>query len=252
MGILKGILRTAKELYNADKNDQLDEYIDGKISNVIKKLDGTETAEFEDIKENRWQEICELLNPENSEEFDNDFYQDAVDIWREEFAQSTQDSIQALYGKYLGWLTTFNLISDEISDEEQETQTLVEKMEEANAQCLKNIRDAIELLDEDTIDWWICTLYTAKAERLHWVGVAYKGKNEHVEAVRLAIQALPFACNDEERERLINKYFDKNASRQKAEIRAGLKKLDEMIENACKEEAEITKFTGGLINNYVW
>ena len=201
MGILKGILRTAKELYNADKNDQLDEYIDGKISNVIKKLDGTETAEFEDIKENRWQEICELLNPENSEEFDNDFYQDAVDIWREEFAQSTQDSIQALYGKYLGWLTTFNLISDEISDEEQETQTLVEKMEEANAQCLKNIRDAIELLDEDTIDWWICTLYTAKAERLHWVGVAYKGKNEHVEAVRLAIQALPFAYNDEERER---------------------------------------------------
>ena len=58
--------------------------------------------------------------------------------------------------------------------------------------------------------------------------------------------------NDEERERLINKYFDNNASRQKAEIRAGLKKLDEMIENACKERAEITKFTGGLINNYVW
>ena len=58
--------------------------------------------------------------------------------------------------------------------------------------------------------------------------------------------------DNEERERLINKYFDNNASRQKAEIRAGLKKLDEMIEKVCKEKAEITKFTGGLKNNYVW
>lgn len=71
-------------------------------------------------------------------------------------------------------------------------------------------------------------------------------------AKQTAVIILLFQKNDEERERLINKYFDKNASRQKAEIRAGLKKLDEMIENACKERAEITKFTGGLINNYVW
>ena len=71
-------------------------------------------------------------------------------------------------------------------------------------------------------------------------------------AKQTAVIILLSQKDKEERERLINKYFDKNASRQKAEIRAGLKKLDEMIENACKEEAEITKFTGGLINNYVW
>ncbi len=71
-------------------------------------------------------------------------------------------------------------------------------------------------------------------------------------AKQTAVIILLSQKNDEERERLINKYFDKNASRQKAEIRAGLKKLDEMIKNTCKEEAEITKFTGGLINNYVW
>lgn len=114
MGLLKGILRTAKELYNADSNNQLDEYVSGKISNVIKKLDGTEAVEFETWKENRWNEICELLNPENSEEFDNEFYQDAVDIWMEEFAQLKQDFIQALYYKYLGWWITFNLIEEEI------------------------------------------------------------------------------------------------------------------------------------------
>ena len=71
-------------------------------------------------------------------------------------------------------------------------------------------------------------------------------------AKQTAVIILLSQKNDEERERLINKYFDKNASRQKAEIRAGLKKLDEMIEKANKEKAEITKFTGGLLNNYVW
>ena len=71
-------------------------------------------------------------------------------------------------------------------------------------------------------------------------------------AKQTAVIILLSQKNDEERERLINKYFDKNASKQKAEIRAGLKKLDEMIEKDCKEKAEFTKFTGGLINNYVW
>lgn len=198
MGILKNIFQTVKELYDADTrtSNQLDEYIAEKISNVIKKLDGN--AEFEVKKENRWNEICELLNFEDSEKFDNEFYQDAVDIWQEEFAQSTQDFIQAFYGKYIGWLITFNLIGDEKS--QNISKTLDDKMEEANAQCLKYIQDAIELLDEETIDRWICTLYTAKAERLHWMG-GCNGKNEHVEAVRLAIQALPFACDDNERER---------------------------------------------------
>ena len=42
-------------------------------------------------------------------------------------------------------------------------------------------------------------------------------------AKQTAVIILLSQKNDEERERLINKYFDKNASRQKAEIRAGLK-----------------------------
>ena len=71
-------------------------------------------------------------------------------------------------------------------------------------------------------------------------------------AKQTAVIILLSQKDNEERERLINKYFDNNASRQKAEIRAGLRKLDEMVEKANKEKAEITKFTGGLKNNYVW
>lgn len=42
MGLLKGILQTAKDLYNADSNNQLDKYIGEKVSNIVKKIDGTE------------------------------------------------------------------------------------------------------------------------------------------------------------------------------------------------------------------
>ena len=74
--ILKGIIKTAKDLYQADSNNQLGEYIGGKVSNAIKKLDGTEAEEFENRKKQRWEEIRELLNAES---FYNEFFQDAVD-----------------------------------------------------------------------------------------------------------------------------------------------------------------------------
>ncbi len=55
----------------------------------------------------------------------------------------------------------------------------------------------------------------------------------------------------DEREKLINKYFDKNATQQKAEIRAELDKLDKLIEEAKPDNSAITKFIVGL-KNRVW
>lgn len=94
--ILKGIIKIAKDLYQADSNNQLDEYIGGKISNAMKKLDGTEAEEFENWKEQRWEELRELLN---GEPFDNEFFQDAVDIWMEEFAELSVERLVAYYYK---------------------------------------------------------------------------------------------------------------------------------------------------------
>ena len=42
MGLLNSIVKTAKEMYEAEKDDKLDEYVGGKISNFVKKLDGSE------------------------------------------------------------------------------------------------------------------------------------------------------------------------------------------------------------------
>ena len=191
--ILKGIIKTAKDLYQADSNNQLGEYIGGKVSNAIKKLDGTEAEEFENRKKQRWEEIRELLNAES---FYNEFFQDAVDNWIEEFVGLSSERLVAYYFKYLGWWQEFNAVGEELyaSDSDnrtaEEEDALRERREDALSQCQENINRAIGLLDDDSWDW-ACTLVTAKAEILHQMGC-------HTDAVRLAISALPFACDDEE------------------------------------------------------
>ena len=202
MGILKGILRTAKELYNADNNNQLGEYVGSKIANIVNKCDGTTEEEFEAQKEQMREQIQNELN---SDAFDDEYCLALIDRWTDEYAQSEYDLMLASFFKYCTWENVFYSTFEErqqkyqdLSDEERKA--LDEKVEEANAECLKWIQSAIDHLDEDHFDSWICTLLTAKAERLHEKG-RYKEKNEHVEAVRLAIQALPFACDENEKER---------------------------------------------------
>lgn len=193
--ILKGIIKTAKDLYQADSNNQLGEYIGGKVSNAIKKLDGTEAEEFETLKEQRLEDIRELLN---AEPFDNEFFQDAVDIWIEEFAGLSSERLVAHYYKYMGWWQEFNAVGEELYASDsgdrtaEEEDTLRERREDALSQCQENINRAIGLLDEDSEDW-ACTLVTDKAEILHQMGY-------HTEAVRLAISALPSARDEKEEE----------------------------------------------------
>lgn len=55
----------------------------------------------------------------------------------------------------------------------------------------------------------------------------------------------------DEREKLINKYFDKNATQQKAEIRSELDKLDKLMASVEPDDAALTKFIVGL-ENRVW
>lgn len=194
--ILKGIIKTAKDLYQADSNNKLDEYIGEKVANAIKKWDGTEEEEFEALKGQRWEELRGLLL--NEESFDNEFFQDAADIWMEKFAESSVERLTAYYYKYLGWWLEFNALDEELSASDsddktaEEEEALKERRENALSQCQENINRAIGLLDEDSEDL-ACTLVTAKAGILHEMGY-------HTEAVRLAISALPFACDQEEEE----------------------------------------------------
>lgn len=202
MGLLKGILRTVKEVYNADSNNQLGEYVSGKIANIVNNYDGTTEEEFEARKEQMRKQIQDELI---SDAFDDEYCLALIDRWVDEFAQSEYDLMLSSFYKHCAWKNVYDSTFEErrqkyrdLSDEENKA--LDERVEEANAECLKWIQSAIDHLDEDYAEAWICTLLTAKAERLHEMG-GYKEKDKHVEAVRLAIQALPFACDEDERER---------------------------------------------------
>ena len=97
MGILKGIIKTAKDLYNADANDKLVEYVGEKISDVVKKYDGTAEEEFETQKEKIRNQILDELN---YEEFDNEYCQTLIDRFLNEYASSDDDYVYGLISMY--------------------------------------------------------------------------------------------------------------------------------------------------------
>ena len=142
-------------------------------------------------KEEQWQLILESLN---SEDYDNDTYQNLVDNWIEYYAETDVEYMVCYYRKALGWETEYNILFEirkETSFEESEKYD--KAIENANEESIRNIDKAIDLLDEENFDFWYCTLITFKSKRLH-------EKGKHLEAVKLAIKALPFACDNDEKE----------------------------------------------------
>ena len=67
MSILNNIIKTAKELYEADENGNLGDYVNDRISTITNKLDGTEDM----IRESEYDDILNLLD----ENFDIDQFQ---------------------------------------------------------------------------------------------------------------------------------------------------------------------------------
>ena len=196
MKILKNLLNTAKEVYKANSEGQLGEYVGNKVNNVIKQYDGTAEEEFIAQRERLRDLIVEELK---SDEFDKDYCLALIDRWENECALSEDDFVCVKYYRFRAWENTFYLLSEELKDAPyEESDSLREAVDDANEQCLDAIQEVIDYLktidDEDTIGFWFCTVLCAKAERMHWTG-------ENLEAVRLAIQALPYACDEDERKR---------------------------------------------------
>ena len=120
MGILKGIIKTAKDLYKADANDKLVEYVGGKISDVVKKYDGTAEEEFEAQKEKILNQILDELN---YEEFDNEYCQTLIDRFLNEYASSDDDYISAFYFKFRAWENVLYSISEIIRQDDFSSRT---------------------------------------------------------------------------------------------------------------------------------
>ena len=138
--------------------------------------------------------------------FDNDRFQHKVDRYIQEYCSTEDDYAMAYYNKYLGWDKVFNNAWNSVLDgtlPNDERTRAKQDADEANDKCLEALQKLENNLNEDNIQFWYCTLCCARAERLHWM-------NNHMEATRLAIQGLPYAFNDKEKEWAISLISGKN------------------------------------------
>lgn len=201
--IINTAINTAKELYEADSNDKLGEYAKEKVSNLVKKVDGSEARELQIRKEELSNSIAEELKRDS---FNNDRFQHKVDRYIQEYCSTEDDYAMAYYNKYLGWDKVFNNAWNSVLDgtlPNDERTRAKQDADEANDKCLEALQKLENNLNEDNIQFWYCTLCCARAERLHWM-------NNHMEATRLAIQGLPYAFNDKEKEWAISLISGKN------------------------------------------
>lgn len=194
MGLFNTIINTAKELYEADSNGKLNEYVTSKVSGAVRKIDGSDAKEQEARKEELLNSISKDLDRDT---FDNDRFQSKVDRYIREYCSSEDELALAYWVKYCGWNKAFHNSSnlfysryDNLSDDERAKAK--QQIDEANAECLEALQEQENNLTEDNVSYWLCPLYCARAERLHWMG-------KHMAAVRLAIQGLPYACDEKEK-----------------------------------------------------
>lgn len=195
MGLFKNILKTAKEIYQADSNNELGNYVSSKVNKYVNKFDGTEEEEWEQQKNDSFEIIKENFL---ADDVDNDTFQQMLDDWKEKYSSSNNDDLIVFYYKAIGWDQEHDMLFDyrkdnysNLSDEESEELDYL--INRSNEEALTNISQAIECLDEEIMDLWLCCLYNAKAKCLHKMG-------KHLEAVRTAIIGLECAYDNDEKE----------------------------------------------------
>ncbi len=196
MGILNKLIKTAKDVYNADANNQLGEYVNENFSRFINKIDGTEEGEYETQKNH----LQDLINEEiESDNFDLEYCRALIERWINEYARDSQDMLWAYFWSYCMWENEFYSLEEQIDKEDdyEVKEQLKEKQEEENQKCIDELKGAINCMDsEESVVAWGCFLHTRLAERLHWAGAK-------VEAVRTAIQWLPLAADEKEKEAIL-------------------------------------------------
>ena len=163
----------------------------------------TKAAETKAKKE----ELSNSINKDlERDSFDNDRFQHKVDRYIQEYCSTEDDYVLAYYKKYLGWDKVFNnawnsVLVENLTDDERARAK--QDADEANDKCLEALQKLENNLTKENVQSWYCTLCCARAERLHWM-------NNHMEAVRLAIQGLPYAFDDNEKKWAISLISGKN------------------------------------------
>lgn len=189
MSLIKKVFDTAKEIYEADKNEELSDYFSNKISSFVDGLNSEEREEEE--REKIKSELEESIKNEyNSDDFDNDYFQEMLDEYLE-YAEYAEEAVWAYYYKTLGWRYMSDSYGSIYAYPEEEQEKVGPIIEDIKNKWEENIDNAIECLRDNTYEEWICTLLCLKSELL-------KVNDDYMNSSRLAIKALKYACDKSE------------------------------------------------------
>lgn len=192
MGIFNSIIKTAKELYEADEQGNLGDYVNEKISTITNKFDGTE----DEIRDAEYNDILDLLD----ENFDIDQFQERANEWLNSYGDNDFSIIRGHFLKHLGWKQYYSVLDDKLKEQSDsmpwdESQEQREHCDSILTKCLECLNEAINI-DSDNLYSYLCWLCTEKANILHL-------QRDHCNAVRTAIFGLQYAEDEEERQNAI-------------------------------------------------
>lgn len=225
-------LRTAKELYQADQNGNLHEYVDGKFTQIANSLDGSNEEQYEERISNLFDMVSQFMKDEE--------YDAAIETCDDILAESSSLTYLQSCNAYYFKARALRLKAlEEFTDAEDETQTnaFVETIDTAMSCIEKAIEYASAYIDEDSSDYeW------AVLEKAHIVRGCFTKRRLYIQSMGANdtdVRNIATDCYKEETDRMIRSMFDEY-------LYFDFEGFDEKDREECLEILEIQKF-----HNYI-
>ena len=221
-------LRTAKEIYEADRDGNLHEYVDGKFTQIANSLDGSDEEQYEERISNLFDMVSQFMEDEK--------YDAAIETCDDILADSSSltysQSCNACYFKARALrLKAY----EEYTDAEDETQTnaFAETLDAAMSCIEKAIEDASVYVDENSSDYEWAVLEKAHIHRGHFS--KRKLYIQCMDSCDSDIRSIATDCYKEETDIIFNYLFEdyKNTN---------LEEFDEEDREEVREMVESNKF----------
>lgn len=194
-------LRTAKELYQADQNGNLHEYVDGKFTQIANSLDGSDEEQYEERISNLFEMVSQFME---DEEYDAAI-ETCDDILAESSSLTYLQSCNAFYFKARALRLKAHEEYTEPSDETQ-TNVFVETLDTAMSCIEKAIESASVYIEEDSSDYEWSMLEKAHIIRGHFT--KRRLYIQLMEANDIDVRSIATDCYKEETEFMIRSLFD--------------------------------------------
>lgn len=221
-------LRTAKELYQADQNGNLHEYVDGKFTQIANSLDGSDEEQYEERISNLFEMVFQFMEDEE--------YDAAIETCDDILASSSSLTYSQSCKAYFSKARALRLKAhEEFTDQNDENQvSAFEETIGSAMSCIENaIEDASVYVDDNSSDYeW------AVLEKAHICRGIFTRRRLYIQSMGANdadVRSIAQDCYKEVTEDLfVYKFEDyKNTN---------LEEFDEEIREDIREMVESSKF----------